>query len=71
MPNETAMRPAEKIMRDADYTKILAETLMSGVSILDEDMNYLFISDSVYKSIGVSHEMCLTWSKRKSYWIRL
>ena len=56
MPNETAMRPAEKIMRDADYTKILAETLMSGVSILDEDMNYLFISDSVYKSIGVSHD---------------
>jgi len=34
-----------------EYLRILAENLESGVSILDEDMNYLFLSDSVYKSI--------------------
>ncbi len=53
MPIEKAQRPADKIVRDAEYAKILSETLVSGVSILDEDMNYLFISDSVYKNIGV------------------
>jgi PAS domain S-box-containing protein len=40
--------------RDAEYLKILAETLQSGVSILDENMNYLFLSDSVYENIGTT-----------------
>ena len=38
-------------VKQAEYLRILAESLESGVSILDEDMNYLFLSDSVYKSI--------------------
>ena len=38
-------------MKQAEYLRILAESLESGVSILDEDMNYLFLSDSVYKSV--------------------
>lgn len=41
---------------DSKYLKILAENLASGVSILDADMNYLFLSNSVYDSIGVSQE---------------
>ena len=56
MPNNTGKQAAEKIRRDAEYAQILAENLMSGVSILDEDMNYLFISDSVYDNISVSRD---------------
>jgi len=46
----------ETLSRDAEYLKILSETLLSGVSILDEDMNYLFLSNSVYNSIGATRE---------------
>jgi len=56
MPNEKAVIPAEKIERDAEYAGVLAQNLVSGVSILDEDMNYLFISDSVYKNFGVTRD---------------
>ena len=43
---------------DLNYARILGENLVSGVSILDEDMNYLFISDSVYDSINIErHEL--------------
>ena len=38
-------------VKQVEYLRILAESLESGVSILDEDMNYLFLSDSVYKSV--------------------
>ena len=34
-----------------EFLRILAQTLESEVSILDADMNYLFMSDSVYKTI--------------------
>ena len=44
------------LTRDAEYLKILAKTLQSGVSILDEDMNYLFLSDSVYESVGATRD---------------
>ena len=45
-------------LNDIDYARILGENLVSGVSILDEDMNYLFISDSVYDSINIErHEL--------------
>jgi len=56
MSDKKAAAAAEKIERDAAYAGILAENLVSGVSILDEDMNYLFISDSVYSSIGVTRD---------------
>jgi signal transduction histidine kinase/DNA-binding response OmpR family regulator len=36
----------------ANYTKILAEHMESAISILDEDMNYLFISDAVFESLN-------------------
>ncbi len=44
------------ISTDAEYLKILAETLESGVSILDENMNYLFLSDAVYQNIGATRD---------------
>ncbi len=44
------------LRRDAEYAQILADHLVSGVSILDEDMNYLFISDSVYQRLGISRD---------------
>ncbi len=56
MPNETAEKLANKIERDAEYAGILAKNLVSGVSILDEDMNYLFISDSVYSNINITRD---------------
>lgn len=56
MPNNQADTTAAKIRRDAEYAKILAETLVSGVSILDEDMNYLFISDSVYSNVNITRD---------------
>jgi len=56
MPNEKAVIAAEKIERDAEFAGVLAQNLVSGVSILDEDMNYLFISDSVYENIGVTRD---------------
>ncbi len=56
MPNKKAVTEAEAVARDAEYAALLAETLVSGVSILDEDMNYLFISDSVYSNIGVTRD---------------
>ncbi|MEP3655579.1 MAG: response regulator [Litorimonas sp.] len=56
MPIDEASTVADKLERDAEYAKILADHLLSGVSILDEDMNYLFISESVYKNIGVTHD---------------
>ena len=46
----------ETLSTDREYLKILAETLQSGVSILDEDMNYLFLSDSVYASVGATRD---------------
>lgn len=52
MPEITDRRSIDGLNRDAEYLKILAENLESGVSILDDQMNYLFLSDSVYKSIG-------------------
>jgi PAS domain S-box-containing protein len=45
---------SDRLARDAEYLRILAKTLQSGVSILDEDMNYLFLSDSVYENIGTT-----------------
>ena len=56
MPIDKANKDAEKHARDAEYVKILSENLVSGVSIMDEDMNYLFISDSVYENIGITKE---------------
>ena len=54
MSNDQSLLPPAKIERDAEYVKILSNNLVSGVSILDENMNYLFISDSVYEKIGVT-----------------
>ena len=56
MPIDEAKKDADICARDAEYAKILSDHLVSGVSILDEDMNYLFISDSVYDNIGITHE---------------
>lgn len=56
MPINKAKIEADVLERDAEYAKILGETLVSGVSILDEDMNYLFISDSVYQNIGIARD---------------
>jgi len=56
MPIDEAQPDIELLSRDAEYLKILAQTLQSGVSILDEDMNYLFLSDSVYESVGATRD---------------
>jgi len=58
MPNSNVDEDAEKERTNAVFAKILSENLISGVSILDEDMNYLFLSDSVYEGIGIEkHEL--------------
>ena len=54
MLTNKANHHSEDETREAEYLKILAENLQSGVSILDEDMNYLFISDVVYKNVGAT-----------------
>ena len=54
MPETTDGPNLNALTRDAEYLKILANNLESGVSILDEEMNYLFLSDSLYKSIGAT-----------------
>ena len=56
MPIDKANIDADTCARDAEYARILSEHLVSGVSILDEDMNYLFISDSVYENIGITRD---------------
>jgi len=56
MPIDEPQEDIETISRNAGFLKILAQTLQSGVSIMDEDMNYLFLSDSVYDSIGATRE---------------
>jgi len=56
MPANEIRPDIETVSRDAEYLRILAETLVSGVSILDEDMNYLFLSDSVYNSVGATRD---------------
>lgn len=56
MPDNQARAELSVLKQNAEYAKILSETLASGVSILDENMNYLFISDSVYKNIGITHD---------------
>jgi len=53
MPNNKADKITTAEIGDINYARILAENLVSGVSILDEDMNYLFISDSVYESLNI------------------
>jgi len=53
MSANKAQNDAHSLTRDAEYTKILADNLMSGVSILDEDMNYLFISESTYENLDL------------------
>lgn len=54
MPENEAKHQTDTVSRDSEYLRILAKTLQSGVSILDADMNYLFLSDSVYKNIGTT-----------------
>lgn len=56
MPTTEVQQDLKTLSRDAEYLKILAQTLESGVSIMDEDMNYLFLSDSVYKNIGATQD---------------
>lgn len=56
MPIDEASLELEALRRDAEYAKILSEKLVSGVSILDEDLNYLFISDSVYENIDITKD---------------
>lgn len=56
MSTNKAQNDAHSLARNAEYTKILADNLMSGVSILDEDMNYLFISDSTYENLNLDKE---------------
>jgi PAS domain S-box-containing protein len=56
MSVKKAQKDAHSSATDAEYTKILAENLVSSVSILDEDMNYLFLSDSVYQKLGIKRE---------------
>ena len=56
MPINKVTKDIDTSARDAEYVKILSENLVSGVSILDENMNYLFISDSVYDNIDISRE---------------
>ena len=56
MQIDASQQDIESLSRDAEYLEILAKTLQSGVSILDEDMNYLFLSDSVYDSVGATRD---------------
>jgi len=56
MSANKAQNDAHSIARNADYTKILADNLVSSVSILDEDMNYLFISQSTYENLNLDKE---------------
>jgi len=46
----------DEVSMDSEYLRILSETLESGVSILDENMNYLYLSDSVYSGIGATRD---------------
>ena len=54
MPKNKNESAGHTAARDTEYLKILAENLESGVSILDKDMNYVFLSDSVYRSVGAN-----------------
>ena len=45
-----------EVSMDSEYLRILSETLESGISILDENMNYLYLSDSVYSDIGATRD---------------
>ena len=56
MSANKAQKDAHSSAIDAEFTKILAENLVSSVSILDKDMNYLFLSDSAYRNLGVKKE---------------
>lgn len=40
--------------RDLEHLKILTENLESGISILDADMNYLYLSKAVYEVLDIS-----------------
>ena len=40
--------------RDSEFLQILCEALVSGVSILDENLDYKFISKSVARSLGMT-----------------
>jgi len=46
----------DELKRQAGFAAILAGYLESGVSILDKDLNYMFISDSVYESLGITRD---------------
>ena len=41
---------------DKAFLQMLCDTLDIGVSILDEDLNYQFISNLVYQSLGISSD---------------
>lgn len=56
MPLNKAQIEKEAATLDTQYLKILAQNLESGVSILDKDMNYLFLSDAVYENVGATPE---------------
>jgi len=51
LSKDSGIETTESETQSEEYLRILEQTLESEVSILDEDMNYLFISDSVYKTI--------------------
>ena len=40
--------------QDSEFLEILCNSLDVGVSILDENLNYQFIGDAVYKSLNIS-----------------
>lgn len=56
MPETSSNTYDKKIQlgQDQDLLRILCDTLDVGVTILDKDQRYRFISDSVYKELGIT-----------------
>lgn len=54
MSDQNRAKSANPLARDSEYLNILSDNLQSGISIIDAEMNYLFISQAVYRNLGIT-----------------
>ena len=56
MSDQNSVNSTDPLVRNSEYLNILSHNLQSGISIIDADMNYLFISQAVYRSLGITED---------------
>ncbi len=56
MSDQNSVNSTDPLVRNSEYLNILSHNLQSGISVIDADMNYLFISQAVYRNLGITED---------------